>query len=45
MVVEFLTIGEAHPDGTRTLFFELSGQHREVTLRDKTLRVVERAHP
>jgi len=45
MIVKFLTIGEAHPDGTRTLFFELNGQPREVTIRDRSLRVVERAHP
>jgi pyruvate carboxylase len=45
MIVKFLTIGEAHPDGTRTLFFELNGQPREVTLRDQSLRVVERSHP
>jgi pyruvate carboxylase len=45
MIVKFLTIGEAHPDGTRTLFFELNGQPREVTVRDKVLRVVERSHP
>ncbi len=45
MILKFLTIGEAHPDGTRTLFFELNGQPREVTVRDHALRVVERAHP
>jgi pyruvate carboxylase len=45
IIVKFLTIGEAHPDGTRTLFFELNGQPREVTVRDRALRVVERAHP
>ena len=45
MIVKFLTIGEAHPDGTRTLFFELNGQPREVTVRDRALRVVERSHP
>lgn len=45
LIVKFLTIGEAHPDGTRTLFFELNGQPREVTLRDKSLRVQERSHP
>jgi pyruvate carboxylase len=45
MIVKFLTIGEAHPDGTRTLFFELNGQPREVTVRDQALRVVERSHP
>jgi len=45
MIVKFLTISEAHPDGTRTLFFELNGQPREVNVRDRALRVVERAHP
>ena len=45
MIVKFLTIGEAHPDGTRTLFFELNGQPREVTVRDRALRIVERSHP
>jgi pyruvate carboxylase len=45
MIVKFLTVGEAHPDGTRTLFFELNGQPREVTVRDRALRVVERSHP
>ena len=45
MIVKFLTVGEAHPDGTRTLFFELNGQPREVTVRDKALRAVERSHP
>jgi pyruvate carboxylase len=45
LIIKFLTISEPHPDGTRTLFFELNGQPREVTLRDRALRVVERAHP
>jgi pyruvate carboxylase len=45
MIIKFLTVGEAHPDGTRTLFFELNGQPREVTVRDRALRVVERSHP
>src|ERR1700741_4998878 len=45
MIVKFLTISEAHPDGTRTLFFELNGQPREVNVRDRALRVVERPHP
>jgi pyruvate carboxylase len=45
MVVKFLTVSEPHPDGTRTLFFELNGQPREVTVRDRALRVVERSHP
>jgi len=45
MILKFLTIGEAHPDGTRTLFFEPNSQPSEVTLRDRSLRVVERMHP
>jgi pyruvate carboxylase len=45
MIIKFLTISEAHPDGTRTLFFELNGQPREVSVRDRALRVQERAHP
>ena len=40
-----MTASDPHPDGTRTLFFELNGQPREVNVRDKALRVVERAHP
>ncbi|HWZ98071.1 MAG TPA: pyruvate carboxylase [Candidatus Dormibacteraeota bacterium] len=45
LIVKFLTVSEPHPDGTRTLFFELNGQPREVNVRDRALRVVERAHP
>jgi pyruvate carboxylase len=45
MIVKFLTASDAHPDGTRTLFFELNGQPREVNVRDRSLRVVERSHP
>ena len=49
LIVKFLTIGEPHPDGTRTVFFELNGQPREVTIRDKALEVhqssAEKADP
>src|SRR5712672_1158125 len=45
LIVKFLTASEPHPDGTRTLYFELNGQPREVNVRDKALRVIERAHP
>jgi pyruvate carboxylase len=45
MIVKFLTTSDAHPDGTRTLFFELNGQPREVNVRDRSLRVVQRSHP
>ena len=38
LYVKFLTASEPHPDGTRTVFFELNGQPREVTVRDKALK-------
>jgi len=43
LVVKFLTVGEPHPDGTRTVFFELNGQPREVSVRDRSLEVKEKA--
>ena len=36
LVVKFLTVGDLHPDGRRTLFFELNGQPREVSVRDRS---------
>jgi pyruvate carboxylase len=41
LVIKFQTVGEPHPDGTRTVFFELNGQPREVTVRDRSLTVKE----
>jgi len=45
LIVKYLTAGEPHADGTRTLFFELNGQPREVKVRDRSLRAAERSHP
>jgi pyruvate carboxylase len=45
LVIKFLTVGEPHPDGTRTVFFELNGQPREVTIRDRKLEVKEAPKP
>src|ERR1700730_13636382 len=45
LIIRFLTFSEPRPDGTRTLFFELNGQPRELNVRDRALRVVERSHP
>ncbi|MEZ5360812.1 MAG: hypothetical protein R2748_00345 [Bryobacterales bacterium] len=36
LIVKFLTIGEPHSDGTRTIFFELNGQPRQVNVRDRS---------
>jgi pyruvate carboxylase len=45
LIIKFLTAGEPHPDGTRTLFFELNGQSREVRVRDYSLQITARTHP
>jgi pyruvate carboxylase len=45
LVVKFLTVSEPHPDGLRTVFFELNGQPREVMVRDKSLRADAPVHP
>ena len=45
LVVKFLTIGEPHHDGSRTVFFELNGQPREVNVRDRKLKSEVRANP
>jgi pyruvate carboxylase len=45
LVVKLLTVSDPHPDGTRTIFFELNGQPREVTIRDNALRATVQARP
>jgi pyruvate carboxylase len=38
LIIKLLTIGDAQPDGTRTVFYELNGQPREVVVRDESLK-------
>lgn len=38
LIVKYLTASEPHPNGTRTIFFELNGQPREVQVKDKSLK-------
>ncbi|MDX2153544.1 MAG: pyruvate carboxylase [Bryobacteraceae bacterium] len=49
LVVKFLTVSEPHPEGYRTVFFELNGQPREVNVRDNSLKAetpqLEKADP
>jgi pyruvate carboxylase len=45
LILKFLTVGEPHADGERTVFFELNGQPREVVIQDKSLSVQTKAHP
>jgi pyruvate carboxylase len=37
LIIKFLTISEPHADGTRTVFFELNGQPRDVSVVDRSL--------
>ena len=34
LIVKLITVGPLAPDGTRTVYYELNGQPREVTIRD-----------
>jgi pyruvate carboxylase len=37
LIVKYLTTGEVRDDGTRTVFFELNGQPREVVVADRSV--------
>lgn len=39
LIVKLISIGEIAPDGTRTIYYELNGQPREVTVRDLSAKV------
>ena len=39
LVIKLVSVGEAHADGNRTLFFELNGKPRETVVKDRSLRV------
>ena len=45
LVVRLLTVGEPHADGTRTVFFELNGQPRSVSIADKSLEAKVQRRP
>jgi len=41
LIIKFLTVSEPHADGTRTVFFELNGQPRDVSIVDRSLQPAE----
>ncbi len=45
LIVKLLAIGEPHVDGTRTAFFELNGQPREVMIADRSLASAVKTAP
>lgn len=45
LFVRFLTTGDVREDGTRTVFFELNGQPREVRVADRSVEGLLKRHP
>lgn len=37
LIIRLLTVSDPHADGTRTVFFELNGQPREITVADNSI--------
>jgi pyruvate carboxylase len=45
LIIRLLTVGDANPDGSRVVFFELNGTPREVVVQDRSLADTVRRHP
>jgi len=45
LIIRFLTVGEVREDGTRTVFFELNGQPREVRVADRAVEATLQRPP
>jgi pyruvate carboxylase len=45
LIIKYLTSGQVREDGTRTVFFELNGQPREVVVTDKSREATMPRHP
>jgi pyruvate carboxylase len=45
LIVRFLTTGEVREDGTRTVFFELNGQPRDIRVLDRSVGATIKRHP
>jgi pyruvate carboxylase len=45
LIVRYLTTGEVREDGTRTVFYELNGQPREIRVADRSVEGLLKRHP
>jgi len=45
LIVRFLTTGSVREDGTRTVFFELNGQQRDIRVLDRSVEAIRPRHP
>ncbi|SEM92802.1 pyruvate carboxylase [Lihuaxuella thermophila] len=45
LIIKLMAVGDLNPDGTRTIYFELNGQPREIRVRDESAKVSENTRP
>jgi pyruvate carboxylase len=45
LIVRYLTTGEIREDGTRSVFFELNGQPRDIRVMDRSAQATLKRHP
>jgi pyruvate carboxylase len=45
LIIKLMAVGDLGPDGTRTIYFELNGQPREISVRDLSAEVSENRRP
>jgi len=45
LIIKYLTVGDPHTDGRRTVFFDLNGQPRSINVRDMSLEPEEKNRP
>jgi pyruvate carboxylase len=45
LIIRYLTMGDVRSDGTRTVFFELNGHPREVTVVDRSVKATAERRP
>jgi pyruvate carboxylase len=45
LIVRYLTTGEVRDDGTRSVFFELNGQPRDIRVVDRSVEATRKQHP
>jgi pyruvate carboxylase len=45
LILRYLTTGDVRDDGTRTVFFELNGQPRDIRVEDRSVEGVLKRHP
>ncbi|MBM7553301.1 pyruvate carboxylase [Thalassobacillus pellis] len=45
LIVKLISIGEPQIDGTRTVFFELNGQPREIVVKDENVKAAVKERP